>query len=259
MVDPATAGAVTAVAGSAAAIVRSKAVTAITKASLNATYRLWSTLVAPVAKEFGLSARDSARAWRQGNTVNTTTKMQQKFDAAGVRPADVRVHPRLGIAVFEQSSWTDDEVLQDMWAGLLVSSTADGAPDDSNMIFVDLLSKMTSSQARVFRHTCENVEAVLDPTGIVHVPIHHSLSVSIEELQAIAGVSDFLRLDRELDHMRAIGIMEERTGFPLDQHVRLERDKGRAGLKPSTLGLQLYAYCNGARDVVAFYDAKPAG
>src|SRR6266566_5211612 len=80
----------------------------------------------PAAEEFSLLLRDRISYWRLANAVSMARKAEAKYEER-IGSAHAQVHPRLAAAVIENSSWTDVEQVQEMWAGLLVSScTKDG-------------------------------------------------------------------------------------------------------------------------------------
>jgi hypothetical protein len=254
-VDPETLKALQVGGQAVIAIAGSRPVTELVKGLLSAGAALWSTLLEPAFSAVGLGFGQNISDYFVRNREAVGEKAATMLKERAIDPATVRLHPRLGIAVLQQSGTADSDLLQEMWAGLLVSSVDATAPDDGNIIFVNLLSLLTTTQARLFRYACESVDVVLDPAGIVHAP--RGLKVPLAELENISGVSDFLRLDRELDHLRMVGIMGERTGFPLYGDIPVGVAVGEGGLNPTTLGLQLYAHCNGAKDIVAFYELKP--
>jgi len=52
---------------------------------------------------------------------------------------------------------------------------------------------------------------------------------------------DLHRLDRELDHLRSLGLLDAHTGFKMHAQDKI------ADVTPSTLGLQMFARCRGCR------------
>ena len=64
---------------------------------------------------------------------------------------NVHAHPRILFKIIEEGSWSEDGVVQDMWAGLVQSSCSDSGDDDSNLIFINLLSNMTKLQAKILK------------------------------------------------------------------------------------------------------------
>lgn len=85
------------------------------------------------AEELGLVLRDKVAAYRVRNldamAANASKKLQSVLD-------NIHAHPLVVSKIVEQASWTDDAVVQDLWAGLLVSSCTEEGDDDSNLIFV---------------------------------------------------------------------------------------------------------------------------
>jgi len=75
--------------------------------------------------------------------------------------------PRLVRLTLEEGSWIDTEEVRGMWAGLLASLCTEDGKDESNLIFVNLLAQLTSSEARLLNYLCENAEKVTNPIGVV--------------------------------------------------------------------------------------------
>lgn len=74
--------------------------------------------------------------------------------------------------------------------------------------------------------------------------------VSLTQLQEIAGVVDSHRLDRELDHLRALGLVD--GGFNADEF--------EAYLTPTALALHMFARGQGHRgDPVDYFQANFSG
>jgi len=138
----------------------------------------------------------------------------------------------------EQASWTDDPMLQDMWAGLLTSSCTDEGNDDSNLIFSDLLSGLTRLQAKVLKYSCETAEKYVHWGNLIHAL---PLVVPLETIQQITGESDLQRLDRELDHLRSLELLDPHKGG-FDPHIT-----GMANVTPMPLALHMYVRCQGSR------------
>jgi hypothetical protein len=173
-------------------------------------------------------------------------------------------HPRLVGAIIERGSWEDADNVQDMWAGLLASSCTDDGKDESNLIFINMLAQLTSSQARMLNYGCEKVGKYVVESGLVTT--HEGVYVTREELEDISGIDDFHRLDRELDHLRALGLLI--SGMSAEEFIPELRTRGALGgqdyfIKPkpgdfppeafkqadlavTPLGLQMYVRCQGS-------------
>ena len=156
----------------------------------------------PAAEEFGLLLRDKVSAWRQRNAVVTVEKAKPLLNAAASESR--HAPPRVIMESLNHASWADDEEVQQMWAGLLASSCTTSGKDDSNWIFINLLGQLTAMQALILKAACELAKKFVLPNGLVWA---ESLSKTADELFALTGCRDVHRLDRELDHLRALGLI----------------------------------------------------
>jgi hypothetical protein len=206
----------------------------VTKASLVGASALLSRICLPAAKEFGLLLKDKVHGWRNQNRIAMLKKAEQKLAENNV-PEGAHAHPRVVGAILEQSSWIDDLAVQDMWAGLLASSCTESGDDDSNLVFTDLLGSLTKVQARIIKYACESTRKRELLSGLLHAT---PLNVSPEQLFMITGEKDFQRLDREITHLRALGLLNEDTNL---------LSSGGYRLAPSRLALGLYVRCQGSR------------
>jgi hypothetical protein len=120
-----------------------------------------------------------------------------------------------------------------MWGGLLASSCSPDGKDDSNLIFMNLLSQLTTLQVRILNHACEKVEKSVTPAGLITPD--SILLIDIPTIKTIAGHNNIHRLDRELDHLHGLGLI--RGGFDIrSQYV---------DITPNALALNLYVRCQG--------------
>ncbi len=197
---------------------------------------LLSRICLPAAEELGLHFRDRVSAWRSKNVLAVTTSADEKLSACQAPPS-FHASPRLVGSIIEQSSWIEDAEVQDMWAGLLASSCNDTGDDDSNLLFVNLLSALTRIQACILRFACEHSRKFAAKGLILACPMR----VSVAKLIELTGERDIQRLDRELDHLRATALLGIKGGFdPADPVLQ-------ADLTPTALALHMYVRCQGVR------------
>lgn len=187
----------------------------------------------PVAEEYGLHLRDKVHRWRNENLVKVAQIAEQRLNESDT-PEGVAAHPRLVAGILEHGSWTDDPELQSLWGGLLASSCSETGMDDSNVLFMDLLSGLTSVQARVLSYACVHATKFVSGNGLLQADY---LIVTKDEVCTIAGTSDIDRLDRELDRLRSVGLIEGGLS-PEDSDVNLT---------PLALGMHFYVRCQGIR------------
>lgn len=223
------------------------AISHASKASIDGASAFLGRICLPAAEELGLLFQDKVRAWRAKNAIAVVAEAEERFNRYQTNPR-AHAHPRLVAAVFDHGSWSDDKTLQQMWGGLLASSCAGDGSDESNLIFIILLSQLTSLQVRVLAYGCENSEKLVTPAGLI-MPASQLL-VDIPTLASIAGTDDVHRLDRELDHLREVGLIN--VGFELNQPT--------VDVAPSALGLNLFVRSQGfIGSAVDFFGLKSSG
>lgn len=124
--------------------------------------------------------------------------------------------------------------MQQMWAGLLATACTSDGNDQRNLVFVNLLEQMTSSQAKLLRHACETAHNRKTPQGYIQAG---DVIVSNQDAMVLLGTSDIHDADVQLDHLRELGVLSMEGGF----HPHSDR----AYITPSALGLHLYVRSNG--------------
>ncbi|MHB8050493.1 MAG: Abi-alpha family protein [Coriobacteriia bacterium] len=211
-------------------------VNTLTKGAVDGAAAFLGRICLPAAEEFGLMLRDRVHLWRVVNITALTSKAASKLHQQGLT-GNLQAHPRLIGRIVEHGSWVDDPVVQDMWAGLLASSCTEHGDDDSNLVFVGLLSQLTRLQARVVNYACESANKALYPNGLIHA---EDLTVTLDALAVVAGEHDIQRLDREVDYLRELGLLDALSGFQIGAATDLL-------LTPSPLALHLYVRAAGSR------------
>lgn len=183
------------------------------------------------------------KTWREQNAARILEKARRILQAEDII-AVAQAHPRLVYIALDQGSWQDLEGVQEMWAGLLASSCSGDGRDESNLMFINTLAQMTSNECRIFNHACSTCEKMTSPGGLI---LAQSFECRLNALRAISGIDDVQRLDRELDHLRMLGLFS--YGFsPLDEELV-------ADITPSSLALHMYVRCQGFNgSPLAYFD-----
>ena len=222
------------------------AVSCVTKAAVEGAAAFLGRICLPAAEEIGLLFQDKVKAWRAKNALAIVNEAEARFEKFKQDP-NVHAHPRLVAATIEHGSWIGDKTVQDMWAGLLSSSCSPDGKDESNLIFINLLSQLTSLQVRVLNYACENVQKTVSPVGLIIEK--KALFMEISDLQKIAGTDNIHRLDRELDYLRSLELI----------HVGFQTGVLRVNITPSALALNLYVRCQGfTGSPVEYFGLAPA-
>lgn len=209
----------------------SKSVEKITEKSLDGASAFLSRICLPAAEEFGLLLQDHVKSWR----ANKATKLAMKAEKKVLLyhgESDVKVHPRIAHSIFEEGSWAEDEIIHDMWAGLLASGCEETGLDDSNVIFIAALKQLTALQVRVIKFSVENANKFISGGGW---PYADQVNCPLLKLKAICQSDDIFRIDRELDYLRSIELIGNGVGGG-----GFSPDGDTADITPSPLALHLY-------------------
>lgn len=219
------------------------------KATIDGASNFLSRICMPVAEEFGLLLQDKVRAYRVRNEAAILLEAEKRLEKhqPGAR---VSIHPRLLAATLGAGSWTDDDALQKMWAGLIASACSVDGRDDANLIFTDLMSRLTAAQVRIVNFAVETTSKIVSQHGLIS-PSGNFLA-GIPALLNVSKLSDVHRLDIELDHLREVGLIMK--GFDANTPIPALVD-----VTPTSLAMNLYVRCQGfVGPAPDYFDLAPA-
>lgn len=207
------------------------------------------------AAEFGLLLRDQVSSWRTLNVARIAQKAEKKLRELGTTESK-RAHPRLVWATLDNGSWNADDDLREMWAGLIASSCTEDGTDESNLIFINLLAQLTTSEAKLLSHVCLEAQKFSNPVGVVGT---HTVELTKERLSEVTGVTDLHQINRELAHLNALGLVKGGFGWEevtewtesyshldLEDQIISVPNFDVANVSPTHLGISLYVRCEGS-------------
>ena len=230
----------------------SDAINTVTETTMKEASEFLGLICKPAAEEFGFLLKDRVKYWRFKNLSNIAIKAKIILNAQN-NDIEVSASPRIVNSILENGSWIDNDKIQDMWSGLLASSCTKDGKDESNLIFINLLSQLTSSEVRILNYICNNSEKKITIHSLVYANV---LSISLRDLQEISGIVNIHNLDREIDHLRSLGLVI--GGFPTipedtinafkrpSDLVSKTLEDSKADISPSPLALNMYVRCNGS-------------
>lgn len=204
----------------------------VTKGGIEGISKFLDITCRPLLEEFGLWARDNFRVWRFKNLYNVLSKAKGKVTYQ--EGQIMMVNPQLGYAIAENASLVEDDVIQDMWAGLFAASISSDGKDDSNLIFINLLKQLTSVQAHILRYAFDNCRKVKYDNGLI---TGCKFSITLEEAYTLFQINDLDRLDRELDSLDSLGL--------INGGLSLEDKDLEVDLSLTSLGIYLISKCQG--------------
>jgi hypothetical protein len=214
------------------------AIDSTVKKSLEGIQGFLELVCKPALGEVGLLAKDQIRFWRLNNVIRMLEKSKGKLDFES-ESFQLKANPRIGLSIIENSSYIDNEGLLEMWSGLFASSCSESGQDDENLIFIDILKRITSSQAKIIKYSVENSKKILYPNGLVLA--ENGLTINADDLKELTGIENIHRIDRELDSLRSMGLYSPLSGgFSVDGLDLI------AGISPTYLALSLYIRCEGS-------------
>lgn len=196
---------------------------------------------APALEEIGLLLKDQVRQWRLNNILRILQKAEGKMEFKDEQ-LQIKAHPRVALSIIDNGSLNDDDEVQELWAGLFVSSCTKDGQNDENLIFVDLLKQLTVVEAKILKYTCQRARKVLHSNGLLTADDY---KITCDELFDLTGINDIHRLDRELDHLRSLQLI----GHGLGGGGFSSTDESlTADISPSALALNLYIKSQGFND-----------
>jgi uncharacterized protein YjeT (DUF2065 family) len=142
-------------------------------------------------------------------------------------------HPEIVASILRDGSWTSDELLPQLWTGLLASSCTVDGMDQSNRPFIELLVQVTANQARIFVAGCRGARATHADNSV------HEMTITPEEILRITGISDFYRNATDVSYLFSFGLLKKVFDFT----SYLPKDS--IDITPSSLGLELFDRCRG--------------
>jgi len=190
-----------------------------------------------ISEDVKVLFRDRLSTFRVGNAIEIALKAEHLM-ATEFGAEKMQAHPRLVMRVLEDGSWADNDAIQQLWAGLLVSSCKETGEDESNQEFIQLFADLASEHVQIFAAACERASVGVSETGQLE---SKPLIFTMEELAHITGLHDLNRIDVDIDHLTVYGIFHKRIKSSSYSSLT------DAEITLSSVGLELYARCHGHR------------
>lgn len=159
----------------------------------------------PACDEFGLYLGDNVRNWRLKNILNILEQSKNKLEFTDDK-LNLKIDPKIALGIIENGSLTEDINLQEFWAGLFAASCTENSTSDENIIFIDILKKITSTQAKILKYACEESKKYIYDDEFI---IAEKVNISVDILKNITGIDELYKLDRELDYLTNLNLIGE--------------------------------------------------
>jgi len=199
----------------------------VTQGTVDGAAAFLGKICLPAADEFGLLLKDKVHYWRSQNIINISMKAEALLSQQGGIEGK-QIHPRLMSAILEHGSWVANDEIQQMWAGLLASSCTSVGHDESNLLFVNLLGQISTAEARLLNNICKVAPKKISLNGLL---FSEKIQFTLEQLSDIWQDQDIHRIDRELDHLRKLGLIEGGFSFRTEETIKEEIRSERMGIE----------------------------
>jgi hypothetical protein len=146
------------------------------------------------------------------------------------------VSPAVICRILLEGSKTNMAWIRHLWAGLLAAASLEGANDEKSEEYAILFSQLDIVQIHILAASCTKSGNMGNTSGKI---LLHGLAYTAEQMQWITGVSDLNQIERGLDRLYQLGLIEQT--IKRDPFGPIEV----ANLTPTRSGLTLYAKCKG--------------
>ena len=192
--------------------------------SLRATF---NALFRPALEETGHLLGDRIRGWRARNLASVVRKVDTRLAKRNVSDDDIAaLKLAVGLPILERASAQDDEVLQDLWANLIVSSVADGHEIDPS--YIEILHQFTRLDCEVLDFVVHNTFASMARDGDFMAVV----AIKMEDIE-----SKWHGAKLSVEKLSSLGCME--------LLISTESRSGKRIILPTLFGARLYIMSSG--------------
>ena len=160
-----------------------------------------NAMIQPSLEQAGLLLADHIRGWRLRNLASVVEKSDRKLRERGLSGDQISpIKAAVGLPIVEKASLQDDEVLQDLWANLIVSGVTDGHEIDPS--YVEILHQFARLDCDVLEFVVEGGFSTIARDGdyMLVVPISvedvesrwDGARLSVEKLASLRNLSTTL-------------------------------------------------------------------
>jgi len=161
----------------------------------------------------------------------------EKLLAGEPDAGSMHAHPPIVASILRDGSWSNDDLMQQLWSGLLASSCTVEGTDESNRDFIELLVQVTKTQGQILVAGCKKAN---EPTfGIDGEPLKEII-ITPDEMIQITGNYDLYRNATDVAYLFNSELLKKVFDFT----TYLPKDS--FNITPSSLGLELFKICRGS-------------
>ena len=196
--------------------------------------------------------REGFSSHKVGNAANIALDAQSLLKS-NPHASEMHVPSALLIRILEQATSNEEDWLQQLWAGLIVSSCSIDGKDETNLRFIDMFGMLTPVPIKLFTIVSAVSSKFVNDYGTVTA---RPLACKIDDITIATGARG-VQIERELERLAAVGLIEKKSA-----NSPTLAPTGEAVITASSLGLELFARCNGhkghPKDFYTMEPNKPA-
>ncbi len=215
----------------------SESIKIITQASVDGAQAFLSRVCLPVAEEFGLLLKDYVSNWRKTNTIGILSSAEEM---AKDRIGKETISPRIVYEILDKGSLNEQPSFQRIWAGLLVTSLSEDSEDDTNLIYTQILEKITFSELQLITFLCHSNPKYQTTNGRMSC---FSQKYDYQTLPDALSKKSFPELVRISEHLSALKLIA--GGFDSSTYF--------LSVKPTDLALNLISRGHGYKGNLSDY------
>lgn len=192
--------------------------------------------ISPAAEEEVLQMVSSRVSLEQVGRLVDIALMAEEIASARNDALRHDVSSKLVLRILQDGAKVDEERTRRMWAEVLAASCYQDANEDEILNHVVLLSRLDAVQMRIFDAACRRAMQAGWEQGF---SFRQDLHCGADEVKKITHIQNMMAIERDLNHLYELGLMELTVRPVLCQEVE------RVNLTPTSLALKLYAQCKG--------------
>lgn len=227
-----------------------EAVHTVVKKTFEGIEAFLSATCKPALDELGMMLRDQVRVWRLKNALQIIEKSKGKFEFSEGE-ITLLANPKVALAIIENGSDEENDELQDLWAGLFVTSFSEGGKDDENLIYISILKQLTLPEVKLLKFVCEHSKKVMLENNINRA---QTVSMYGDQIAEITGVTDYNKQEIILYHLSSLKLSDRWQGSnPSGFQSASFKNKPLAWISPTNLALNFYLRCIGIKQTASDY------
>jgi hypothetical protein len=219
---------------------------------LNEVQNFLRVISVPAESELKLIASDNIREWKLSNATSVFMKAKELAERAK-DSLEGTVDPKVALSVIENASNEKEPELQEMWAGLFVSSIGDD-PNDHNLIYTNILRQLTLHEARIIKYMCQNCSVTYPKGGL---PMINGKSLYANDFVQFTGLMDISYFESLIAHINSLRLNKIIWGATGEIFRFMDNKNDYViHLIPTVLCLNLYLKCIGYKGNIDEYYRK---